>query len=468
MNLAREVNRLALGLLAGFALVVISAAYWAILGSDSLLRREDNPRLVEAEAAIRRGMLVDRHDEPLAISVVGDNNRVTRQYPHPETSSMVGYSSLRYGVGGAEATYNTILRGDDRERNLITALLDTILHRPQQGRDVRLALDLGIQQAMVNAMANHQGAAVALAVPTGEVLGLVSMPAYDSNNLDAEWEQLVAAPDKPFFNRVLQGNYQPGGTLETPLLAAALVTDMKLMTIIPNATRPVALEDLEMNCAVRLPELDLSLRDAYGFACPYPFLQLANQLGMSAVEDTLTLFHFDEPPTLSEVTAATPRAWELTANNLQENALGQGALTVTPLQMAVMAAAIVNDGNAPRPYTLLATRDPGADWQPASTNRPTLPYASQNTARQLQDLMRNAVANGAALNAARPGIDIGGHATLAYAGDESQAWFIGFVTLQGGRSVAVSVVLENSTDPGRAADVGGTILAAAHNALRIN
>jgi penicillin-binding protein A len=137
--------------------------------------------------------------------------------------------------------------------------------------------------------------------------------------------------------------------------------------------------------------------------------------------------------------------------------------------MAVIAAAIINDGNAPQPYALVATRSPESDtWTPVEAVRPTLPYANANTARQLQDLMRNAVANGAAFNAARPNIDIGGHATIAYSGDETQAWFVGFATIAGRQAIAVAVVLENSNDPGLAADIGGTALAAAHEALKTN
>jgi hypothetical protein len=88
-----------------------------------------------------------------------------------------------------------------------------------------------------------------------------------------------------------------------------------------------------------------------------------------------------------------------------------------------------------------------------------------STARRLQDLMRNAIASGAAQNAGRPNIDIGGHAALAYSGEGSQAWFVGFATLGGRQGVAVTVVLENSDDPGLAADIGGTALMAAQMAL---
>lgn len=97
---------------------------------------------------------------------------------------------------------------------------------------------------------------------------------------------------------------------------------------------------------------------------------------------------------------------------------------------------------------------------------PTIPLMTDSTARQLQDLMRGAVAQGAAQNAGRPAIDIGGHAALAYSGDGTLAWFVGFATLGGDEAVAVAVVLEDSRDPGLAADIGGTALDFAGRALR--
>jgi peptidoglycan glycosyltransferase len=154
----------------------------------------------------------------------------------------------------------------------------------------------------------------------------------------------------------------------------------------------------------------------------------------------------------------------LIQDNLLADALGQGHLTVTPMGMAVIAGAIVNDGNAPQPTALLAVRHPQTTtWIPNADSRPSLPLTTANTARQLQDMMRLAVAQGAAQNAGRPNIDIGGHAALAYSGNQSQAWFVGFATLGGRQGVAVAVVLENSSDPGLAADIGGTALAIAHH-----
>jgi peptidoglycan glycosyltransferase len=468
MTLSREINRLLAGVFVVFLVIAASAAYWAVVGPDTILSREDNPRLVVAEATIRRGEIVDRSGEPLATSLVGANDAVTRQYPHPEASSLLGYSSLRYGVGGAEAAFNATLRGDDLPANVADEILADILHRPQVGSNIQLTLDLSVQQAMMLAMGDQVGAAVVLSVPDGEILGLISLPTYDPNTLDTDWDMLAAAPQKPFFNRVLQGQYQPGGTLQTPLMAAALVANQSLTDVIPHATAPVQIDNLFVSCALRLPVMELSLRDAYAFACPLPFETLAQELGMQPITNVLELMRLNAQPTL-EGFAVQPQPTSWTAvqvDTLAKDALGQGQITVTPLQMAVMAAAVVNDGNAPQPYVLMATRAPNTnDWADAQEIRATLPYMTEQTARQLQDLMRNTVANGAALNAARPGIDIGGHSALAYSGTETQSWFIGFATLPGRRGVAAAVVLENSDDPGLAADIGGAILSAAHQSL---
>lgn len=471
MRTVRSLNRLAAGLLAAFALVALAAAYWAVIGPDTILRRADNPRLVEAEASIVRGDIVDRRGTVLATSVVGDGSQFPqRVYPHPETSSVTGYASLRYGVGGAEAAYNAVLRGDTLPEDVWGAISDELLHRPQRGSDVRLTLDLEVQQALAAALNGHSGAAVVLAVPSGAVLGLVSAPTFDPNTLEANWAALAADPGRPFFNRALQGAYQPGGVLQTPMLAAGLIAEQPLDQPLEGATAAVETAGVALTCAVRLPFATLTLSEAYDFACPEPFRRLALALGPEAVLATFEMFHFYNPPTLTDFAAraraAAVPAPVVTADNLIEMALGQGDIVISPLAAAALAAAVVNDGNAPQPYLLADTRAPGAaDWAAVRDVRPTLPYVTAMTARQLQDLMRSAVVQGAALNAARPGLDIGGHAALAYAGDGAQAWFVGFATLPGLRGLAVAVVLEDSRDPGLAADIGGQALAAAYRAL---
>jgi peptidoglycan glycosyltransferase len=465
MQFTREINRLLLALLIAFCIVALAAAYWAVVGPDTILLRPDNPRLVLAEANIRRGSIFDRNDKLLVTSLPRENG-IQRDYLQPAAYSALGYFSLRYGTSGAEAAFDEILRGDD----LTHGLSDNLLHRPRRGSDIRLTLDMDVQSQVAAALGEHTGAVVVLAVPSGEVLALVSAPTFDPNALDANWEQLTKAPGQPFFNRALQGRYQPGGVLQTPLIGAALLSNHPLDTSIANATRPVRIANVELRCAVYLPVRSLTLREAYAFGCPAPFAQLVNELGLGTAQAAFDTFHLRDLPTLPgfvvqpQVAATQTPQFLLTPDNLLENALGQGSLNVTPMGMAVIASAIVNDGNAPQPTALLAARRPDTNtWIPNSDSRPSLPLTTANTARQLQDMMRLAVAQGAAQNAGRPNVDIGGHAALAYSGNQSQAWFVGFATLGGRQGVAVAVVLENSSDPGLAADIGGTALAIAHH-----
>lgn len=468
MQFSREINRLLAALLAAFMLVGVAAAYWSVTGATTILERPDNPRLVEDENRIQRGSIIDRNGQMLVQST-SENDIVTRHYLHPEMYSALGYFSLRYGVSGAEAAYDTILRGDEQAQGWNAFLSADLLHQPQLGSDIQVTFDQPTQQTLADAMKGQAGAAIVLSVPSGEVLAMVSLPTYDPNTLDANWETLVAAPGNPFFNRALQGNYQPGGTLQSLLMAAAILSDQPLDNSLSNATRAVAVGDVELNCAAVLSPQELTLRQAYAFGCPYPFEQLGETLGIETIEAIFQTFRLDVPPTLPGYVAQFPNnptpqpTFDSISTLWIDNALGQGNVTITPLQMVMIAGAIVNDGNAPQPYTLLGIREPGSnEWEDSQAPHPSIPMMTANTARQLQDLMRLAVANGAAQNAGRPNIDIGGHATLAYSGDASQAWFIGFTTLGGRQGIAIAVVIENSTDPGLAADIGGTVLEAAH------
>jgi penicillin-binding protein A len=469
MQFSREINRLLVVLLAAFALVGAAAAYWSVVGSSTILNRSDNPRLVETERQIQRGSIFDRNGDVLVEST-SEGGVLTRHYLYEDMYSTLGYFSARYGVSGAEAAYNTILRGDEQTQGWGTFLSANLLHRPQVGADIRLTFDRGIQQVLTEAMKGQSGAAIVLSIPSGEVLGMVSLPTYDPNTLDANWEMLVQAAGQPFFNRALQGNYQPGGTLQSLLMAAAILSGQAVDQPIENATRPVNVGEVEINCAAVLPPQELTLRQAYAFGCPYPFQKLGETLGFETVEAIFDTFRLDRPPVLPGYIAEnpanpTPAPLIANGNNQQwiDNVLGQGSITITPLEMVMIVGAVVNDGNAPQPYTLLSVRQPGTiGWTEAEEVHPSIPMMTANTARQLQDLMRLAVANGAAQNSGRPNIDMGGHATLAYSGDVSQAWFIGFTTLGGRQGIAIAVVIENSADPGLAADIGGSVLEAAH------
>lgn len=471
MSFSREINRLMLGTLILFFIVTASATYWAIVGTDTILLREDNPRAVEDEAVIQRGSIYDRNDNLLAETVANEEGFLERHYLHPESYSALGYFSLRYGVTGAEAAYDSLLRGDI-EDELAAYIKQDILHLPQVGADIRLSLDENILETLVTAMKDYRGAAVVLSVPDGEVLALLSLPDYDPNILDEEWENLVESEGNPFFNRVLQGQYQAGGILQTPLMAAGILTEQTLDTVIPDANLPITVNDVELSCAVEPEQANLTYTEAYAYACPRPFSILAQQIRPSALQNIINNFRLDNPPMLNgfvyeEPNTATEATPELTPEaSLIEDILGQGDLTINPLGMATLAGAIINEGNAPQPHALLAYRLPEEDWIPVQHEMPSSPMMTIPTARGIYNLMLNNVTMGASRIANIEGEIIGGHAALAISGDETQAWFIGFIVLEDNRGAAIALVLENSDDATLAAEIAGQALEATANSLR--
>src|SRR5512136_2789762 len=117
--MAANIRRLAQSILIGFALVAAGLAYWQVVRAPELSARDDNPRLVQAELRLQRGRLLDRHGQVLAYSepltggetALPGGSVLLRRYPQPAAVHAVGYYSLRYGTGGAEAAFDARLRG---------------------------------------------------------------------------------------------------------------------------------------------------------------------------------------------------------------------------------------------------------------------------------------------------------------------------------------------------------------------
>ena len=238
MQFTREIRTVLQALLLALMLITLSASYWAIVGPDTILEREDNARLFEDEANIQRGSIYDRNEIILVESVYLDDI-LTRTYLESAMYSTLGYFSLTYGVGGVESAFDIILRGDDLDENFTTYLEQDLLHIPQAGSDIQLTLDQIVQETIIQDLGNLTGAVIIQSVPDGEIIAMISQPTIDPNTLDSNWETLVTDEAQPFFNRVIQGNYQPGGIFYLPLIAGGISNDYDLNQTIENATQPV-------------------------------------------------------------------------------------------------------------------------------------------------------------------------------------------------------------------------------------
>lgn len=460
MRFSRAIHRILFGSLFVMAFIGIAAAYWAIVGQNTILQRDDNPRLIEAMARIQRGGIYDRHQRLLA-ATVNDADSSRREYLKPSTYSLIGYHSLRYGAAGVEAAFNQTLAGLTAAPSLENYFTQEVLHIPRAGSDIQLTLDADIQDILAGAMRDYHGAAVVMNAHSGELLALASLPSYDPNTLDDEWDALTEAAGKPFFNRVLQGRYQPGGALYILWLTQAILSDYPLSRRFDQAADAIVLgEDITVACVIQPPTAQLSLAAAFIYSCPAAFVSYQQSAAENSYDDMVQAYSLDNPMTLAgfsipeSAASATDIKLELAA---LRDILGQGDLTATPLHLTAMMAAVANYGNAPVPNIQLGSRPPGAkQWTSQPRSSASIPMMTAATARQLQGILERAWAT--LQDSVYPDESIvGGHITMSQSGDGTQIWLHGFAS-HVTRSAAFVILLEDTSDIQRLIAIGQSLI----------
>ena len=196
----------------GLCALAIVNAWWATWRSSIILERTDNARLSISDRYIKRGSILDRHENPINLTQ-GEPGTFVRTYLYPYLGSVAGYTNINYGQSGLEASLDSYLRG--LQGNPASSIWwDHLLYgQPPPGLDVRLSLDLGLQRQADNLLGGLQGAIVLINAASGEILVLASHPSFDPNNLDIQASALFQDPHSPFLDRAAQGQYPPGDAL---------------------------------------------------------------------------------------------------------------------------------------------------------------------------------------------------------------------------------------------------------------
>jgi peptidoglycan glycosyltransferase len=457
VTLNRQLRILTLALIACFAGIALSAAYWASLERDRLLARQDNPRLLEARASIQRGSIFDRKGELLVESQSQQNDArppLIRSYASPAFYGALGYFSLTYGTGGIENDYDRILSGADRSRTLEQILFNA----PIIGSDILTTFDRELQETLYDAFADYRGAAIVMSVPDGDILALLSHPAFDPNTLDQDWATLLQDPGNPFFNRAIQGRYQPGGVAQMPLLALFDLANASLETPLPAASAPVRLETALLTCMTRPPRSQLTLTEAFIYGCPAPFLMTEDMFEREQI--TRALQQLNRGSTQSSLPTVINDSAPL-----RDTLLGQGQQVVSPLDVTLFIAAVINEGNAPPPRTLLATSPPSSEaWSTFTPDLPTIPIMTSEAADHLRSLL--IVAESIRGAQWEPDVAVGAHLARAYTGEGTLVWFAGYADFPSDGGVVVTIVIEGTRDSEVARGIGVRALHAAISATR--
>jgi cell division protein FtsW (lipid II flippase) len=362
-ELGQRIQSLAAFVLTLFLVVALTFFYWSVIRAGPLLARSDNPRPVELEHRVQRGRILDRNGVVLAESD-GPTDDLERVYPLPDAGPAVGYYSARFGRAGMENSDDAILRGQTDSYWRTT--LSHLLHEPPIGGDVRMTLDADRQQTAADLMSGQRGALILLELTelggnsVAEVRAMVSQPGYDPNRINEQFETLTTDGDTPLFNRATQALYQPGLILQ-PILAAAAV-DSGLITLdtpVMDPHQPITLDGHVLRCVTPRDEVAgvYTWADMMAMRCPRPVLDLGEALGAATLDEIFARFGLKETPQLPIPAESITSAVEDPAMA----AIGQENLTVTPLQVA-LAMAVLVEGRLPAPRLVEGTRVNGGEW----------------------------------------------------------------------------------------------------------
>lgn len=326
----------------------------------------------------------------------------------------------------------------------------------RRGNNVTLTVDADLCTEAAAAFGRHaetagrSGAAVVLNYRTGEILALISLPSFDPDDFS---EELISALDQPYWNRALQAQVPPGSTFKLVTAAAMLGRDPALLT------EPYdCFGSLQVSEAFLVHDFNgashgiLTLSQAFARSCNVFFAAHALELGGDALRETAEAFGFNRNFLFRDLVvsnSAYPRGVQ-TPESLAASGYGQSAVTVSPLHLCLITAALANDGVMMEPRTVRSVRSAtGANVLSRSASR-LMTVCEPAVARQLQLLMKDAVqAGGSGSAASVPGLDIRGKTGTSESTDRgspvSYGWFTGY-NAQAELPLAVTVLVEDIPD----------------------
>jgi penicillin-binding protein A len=472
------VRRVAIAVMAMILLLMGNLTYVQVVQAGDYRTDPRNKRVQLAEYSRKRGQ-IGAEGQILASSTETDDRlRYLRQYTDgPAYAPVTGYYSAIYSSSGIERAADSVLNGSD-DRLFARRLSDLITGRDPSGGNVALTLDPQVQQAAYEQLTerDYTGSVVALRPQTGEILAMVSTPSFDPNRLASHepeeqtsaWRDYNAADPPVLPNRAIDAIYPPGSTFKLVDVAAALssgrYTPDSQLTAAPAITLQGTNTQLQnFNGNACGTGETASLRDALQRSCNTAFAQLANELGEQALREQAQAFGIGTADLRVPMPVATSTIGDIPdVAALQQSSIGQRDVALTPLQNAMVVAAIANGGEVMQPYLISEIQSQELD--PVETTSPDRigQAIDPNVARTLTEMMVNNE-NSYSGSGKITGVQIAAKTGTAEHGPNPQAvaphvWYVAFAPAEDPQ-VAVAVLVESGGDRSNLAATGGTVAA---------
>jgi penicillin-binding protein A len=476
-DISKNVKKVLIIYLLCFIGLISYITYFEMVKAPVLSASQYNRRLWAKRNEVLRGTIYDKNMKPLTKSTRISSDSQKIEYTDGELfAHVLGYVDVKYGLTGLQYRYDKELMSTDIKDDLMnyfkSKLNGSKTKVDKVGNGLETTLDYNIQKKAFDLLGDNRGAVVALNPKTGEILALVSKPSFNPNNLEQDWNAINANKDRPLLNRATSGLYPPGSTFKTITAISSLENIDGIMNRTFNDTGR-----LQFNKTQSLSNFNgevlgnISFKQAYVYSSNVVFGTLGMELGNDKLKETAEKFYFNKDIPTDGITVDNSRFPELKKyeiGSIAQSAIGQGSVLATPMQMALVASTIANDGTMMKPYLVKEVLNSKGTVLSTIVPETIGDVIPPETAKIMQEFMRGVVKEGTGVNASITGIDVCGKTGTADHTEDGKpatphSWFIGFAPYNDPQ-IAVAVIVEDGGQGGIvAARIASDVMAEALN-----
>jgi peptidoglycan glycosyltransferase len=445
-----------------FAVLIVFTSRWTVIDASSLQNNSLNKLPLLSELRIKRGQILADDGSVLARSVPAPGQTWSRAYPQGSLFAQpIGYSIAVEGSAvGLERSDNQYLRG---LQSTLGSIFGQLSPHPV-GDDVYTTLDPRGQRAAMQALGTQQGSVVAIDPRTGAIKVMYSNPSYDPNHRPNP----CVAPGASCLNRATQAHYAPGSTFKIVTATAAIDSGLYTPNSIINGNSPITVSGVPLQNDSNQSWGPQTFTTAMTYSINTIFAQVAERVGRARMAEYMKRFGFYRVPPLDYPSnemrpsdVISYRGQPIPPGSPDEDigriGIGEGGVTTTPLQMAMVAAAVANGGKLMRPH--LTARVVNPDGVTVKTIQPSVysQVMKPSTAQDVTQMMTKVVEEGTGTAVQLSGISVAGKTGTASIGapgsNLTQPSFVAFAPAQDPRiAIAVTVDLSHG-------GYGGTVAA---------
>ena len=477
--LSKNVKNVMVIFLFCFVALISYIAYFQVFKSPDIANDSGNKRLWAKRNEVIRGTIYDRDGNPLTTSTKIDEYTQDRGYTYGDLYvHALGYIDERFGLTGLEEGFDSDLSKYSGISNTFRSFISDFdlkkafknRNEEKVGNGVITTINHDLQKIAYDALGDKKGAVVALNPKTGEILAMVSKPTYDPENLAQAMEDANTGVDldSKLLNRTIYGSYPPGSVFKTVTLAAALEKDPTVASRTFVDEGKITFQDgSELNNYMKQAHGNLSLQQAYRVSSNVVFGTLAMEMGNDHLKAVSERFGFNSRVPgigLSIAQSNFPKLDSSELGNIAQSGIGQASVTVTPMQMAIVAATVANDGVLMEPKLANKVIDKDGNTVKNIDNKVLKSdVISKDIANEVKEYMGYLVSNNLHRWPYFEGTNAGGKTgTADYMVDGKEAiphgWFISLAPINDPQ-IAVAVIVENGENgAGSAAYVASRVV----------